>query len=64
MLSIYAKGPEDKKFYPMDYQEGTTVDRLIYATMWENEERGHVQGLIDAMTGMNPGFTFEIRKRG
>ena len=62
MLRIYAKTPGSKRFQAMDYRAGLVVGNLIYATLFNDEQRGEVEKAVDFMRVENPDIAFEIRE--
>ena len=62
MFRIYAKMPEKKRFLPMDYNAGTVVINLIYATIFTAKEADKLRAEIPALEELNSGWKFEVRK--
>lgn len=58
LLRIYAKGPGDKRFAPMDLAASRTVTNLFYASLVSPEEA--VLILTD-LRECNPDYTFDAR---
>ena len=61
MLIVYGKEKTAKKFKAMDMSLGQFVSNLIYATMFQEEQREELQKEIDYMNKYNPDMVFEIR---
>ena len=61
MLIVYGKEKTAKKFKAMDMSLGQLVSNLIYATMFQEEQREELQKEIDYMNKYNPDMVFEIR---
>ena len=62
MFRIYAKMPEKKRFLPMDYNAGTVVINLIYATIFTEKEADKLRTEIPALEKLNSGWKFEVRE--
>lgn len=62
MLRIYIKTPDASRYRAMDYRRGVPVANLIYATLFEMEQRGQVESAVDYMRCENPNYRFEIRE--
>ena len=54
--------PEKKRFLPMDYNAGTVVINLIYATIFTEKEADKLRTEIPALEELNSGWKFEVRK--
>lgn len=39
---LYVKSEGSDRFYPVDWSTGTTVSRLMYATLFTEEERDQI----------------------
>lgn len=61
---LYAKGPSDKRFAPIDWQSGNQVINKMFATMFNEENTAKLRGDLPALTEANPGWIFELRKCG
>ena len=61
MFILYAKTPEKKRFYPMDYNNGTVVSNRIRATLFSQSESEQIKKDIPTLEDINPGWKFEIR---
>lgn len=63
MLLIYAKTRDQKRFYALDVHKGVQVMNLIFATMWKDEEREHVESLVRELEAQGKDVVFEIRRK-
>ena len=61
---LYAKGPSDKRFSPIDWASGNQVINKMFATMFNEETTEKLRGDLPALHEANPGWTFELRKCG
>ena len=61
---LYAKGPSDKRFAPIDWASGNQVINKMFATMFNEEKTAKLREDLPALTEANPGWTFELRKCG
>jgi hypothetical protein len=57
---LYAKHVDEKRFKPVDWKNGTTVTNLLYATIFNDEEKLRVQPDLD--NAANEEFNFEWRR--
>ena len=58
---LYSRMPGQKRFKAMDYNAGTQVGNLIYATFFTEAEAAKLEDELDALEEINPGWKFEIR---
>ena len=63
MIAIMGKEKISKRFKSFDYASGMFVGNIIFQTMWANDQRQHVEGLIDSLHKLNPDYEFKIIKR-
>lgn len=63
MVSIQGKLKTEKRFKTYDYRQGVFVNNIIRGTLWDDEQKGHVQELVDYMNKENPEYIFKIIKR-
>ena len=61
MFRLYAKTPGKKRFAPMDYNSGSVVVNLIYATIFSQVEATKLKKEIPILEDINPGWKFELR---
>ena len=61
MYRLYAKFPGDKRFAPVDWNGGTQVVNLIYATLFTPEEKERLT-TGDLAHPDNAHLTWEFRK--
>jgi|TARA_Y100000310_G_C20439998_1_gene695620 hypothetical protein len=61
MFRLYAKIPGKKRFLPMDYNAGSVVINLIYATIFSEVEATKLKEEIPTLEEINPGWKFEVR---
>jgi len=60
MYRLYIKLPTDKRFKPVDWNAGTQVGNLIYATLFTEAERDRLLA-GDLADPANAHLTFEFR---
>jgi len=58
---LYVKFPEDKRFAPVDWNRGTQVVNLIYASLFSSEEKERLT-TGDLAHPDNAHITWEFRK--
>ena len=63
MYMIYCKHKDDKKFSPLDFNGGTQVTNLIYATMWNESQKNNAMKLVRDLNKDNPTWIFELREK-
>ena len=61
---LYAKGPNDKRFAPIEWASGKQVICKMSATMFNEENTAKLRDDLPALHEANPGWTFELRKCG
>ena len=61
---LYAKGPNDKRFAPIEWASGNQVICKMYATMFNEENTAKLRDDLPALHEANPGWTLELRKCG
>ena len=61
---LYAKGPNDKRFAPIEWASGNQVINKMFATMFNEETTRKLREDLPALTEANPGWKFELRKCG
>tara|TARA_R110000824_G_scaffold41329_8_gene123038 strand:+ start:317 stop:511 length:195 start_codon:yes stop_codon:yes gene_type:complete len=61
MFRLYAKIPGKKRFLPMDYNSGSVVINLIYATIFSEVEADKLRKEIPILEDINPGWKFQLR---
>jgi hypothetical protein len=61
MYRLYVKLPDSKRFSPVDWNTGTLVTNLIYATLFTEQEKAHLIA-NDLAHPDNAHITFEFRR--
>ena len=61
---LYAKGPRDKRFSPVDWAAGQQVINLIFASVFNATETATLKRELPELHKENPGWAFELRALG
>jgi hypothetical protein len=64
MYGIMAKKEGSKKFRRLNYGTPSLTDNPLYQTLWEDEQKGEVQELVDSLNELNrsDGWIFKMVK--
>lgn len=58
---VYGKGDKMGTYKAMDYNEGTFVGNLIFATIFTSEQAELLKTRLPRLAELNSGFKFQIR---
>jgi len=62
MIRIMGKLKTEKKYKGFDYHNGTFESKIIHQTLWGNEHKEYVKGLVEHMNNYNKDYIFKIDK--
>lgn len=62
MLAIYGKMEGQKQYKAINYKDGTQVDNLMYASLFQIEKLEQLKEIVNNLNEGNKEWNFQVRK--